>query len=359
MAEHTLTIKAKLDDSEVRSKMNQLNQGAGGSGSSQEIDKLSGSLKNLKRILGGGALVNSFMNLADGIKMFGEEGDKTAQRLKGSASRMMAAIGSGNPAIIATTGLFEVLAYQAGKLNDQLEKSKKEFEELKKRIDTFNDLREQAEKRDQSRADAKFLEEASTRQLAKAVLELREERAKAIIERDIEIEKGGTLGGDNDKLRKLNSKIADLDSTFDLFNNALKRRLEEQAQERFEDEERTKKFQQARLDYDFQKAAKDALKKGDMDFFRKGILEAEQLMAQGKGANIQDYWERGKSQRELMLSYKEQLEKRLADEEEKEKKRRDALDKARNNYQRNNNNLIAEANKDIGYFINQIKTATD
>ena len=67
----------------------------------------------------------------------------------------------------------------------------------------------------------------------------------------------------------------------------------------------------------------------------------------------------GVLKRELMLSYKEQLEKRLADEEEKEKKRRDALDKARNNYQRNNNNLIAEANKDIGYFINQIKTATD
>ena len=41
MAEHTLTIKAKLDDSEVRSKMNQLNQvgGAGGSSqSSKDID---------------------------------------------------------------------------------------------------------------------------------------------------------------------------------------------------------------------------------------------------------------------------------------------------------------------------------
>lgn len=32
MAEHTLTIKAKLDDSEVRSKIDQLNQGGGSGG---------------------------------------------------------------------------------------------------------------------------------------------------------------------------------------------------------------------------------------------------------------------------------------------------------------------------------------
>jgi len=32
MAEHTLTIKAKLDDSEVRSKIDKLNQGEGTGG---------------------------------------------------------------------------------------------------------------------------------------------------------------------------------------------------------------------------------------------------------------------------------------------------------------------------------------
>jgi hypothetical protein len=133
MAEHTLTIKAKLDDNEVQSKLNKLNSGGGGGGGSNpsnEVNQLAKAMGNLKRALAGGAVFNSFLNLADGIKMFGQEGDKTAQRLKGSVSRMMAAIGSGNPIIMAATAGMEAMSFAAGKLSDELDRAKKDLELL-------------------------------------------------------------------------------------------------------------------------------------------------------------------------------------------------------------------------------------
>lgn len=266
MAEHTLTIKAKLDDSEVRSKIDKLNQGEGTGGSSQsgkDIDKLSSSLNNLKRILGGGAIANSFLNLSESINLFGKEGDKTAQRLKNSVSKVLASIMSGNPVVIATTGLFEVLAYQANKLNDQLEKSKKDFEELQKRIATFNDLRKAAEKRDQSRYDTKFLENASTSSLQRTLIGLQKERSDKIFERDYELEKGGTLGFDAEKVKKLNEEISELDATCDKYEATLKRRLEEHADEVSQEEERRSRFAQAISRFEASQEARAALGRGD------------------------------------------------------------------------------------------------
>ena len=353
MAEHTLTIKAKLDDSEVRSKIDQLNQGGGAGGSShssKDIDKLSSSLNNLKRILGGGALVNSFMNLSESINLFGKEGDKTAQRLKSSANRVLASIASGNPIVIATTGLFETLAYQANKLNDQLEKSKKDFEELQKRIATFNDLRKAAEKRDQSRYDTKFLENASTSDIQRTLLGLQKERSNKIFERDYELEKGGTLGFDAEKVKKLNEEISELDATCDKYEATLKRRLEEHADEVSQEEERRSRFAQAISRFEASQEARAAIGRGDEGYFLRLREQALAGMASAKQSNLPDVWEEFRNQYESAQNALTQLWSKIEDDAKKQEQRATDLALAQADWADSEKTRFATMTGDISYF---------
>lgn len=336
MAEHTLTIKAKLDDSEVRSKIDKLNQGEGTTGGSsqsgKEIDKLSSSLNNLKRILGGGAIANSFLTLSESINLFGKEGDKTAQRLKNSVSKVLASIMSGNPVVIATTGLFEALAYQANKLNDQLEKSKKEFEELQGRIAKFNELRTQAEQRDRTRFENSFADNASIKELSEELRRLKSERASKIFDRDYELSKGGTLGFDADKVKKLNKQIGELDTTIDKFDAALKRKIDDHLNEIDEDEERRLRFSNAIKSFEQGQEMKSAFRRGDVNYFLNLRDEAKRGMIASQQSNLPEKWGQYKSQLEVSQQYLEQLWAKQIELANREVKRAEDLALARANY---------------------------
>ena len=327
----------------------------GSSQSGKDIDKLSGSLNNLKRILGGGALVNSFMNLADSINLFGKEGDKTAQRLKSSANRVLASIASGNPIVIATTGLFEALAYQANKLNDQLEKSKKDFEELQKRIATFNDLRTQVEQRDRTRFENSFADNASIKELSEELRGLKSERASKIFDRYYELSKGGTLGFDPEKVKKLNKEIGELDSTIDKFDAALKRKVDEHLNEIDEDEERRLRFSNAIKSFEQRQEIKSALRRGDENYFLNQRDLAQRGMIASQQSNLHEKWEQFRSQFEVAQQALEQLWAKQIEIANREVKRAEDLALARADYQEQERNRIASMKGDISYFQNMME----
>lgn len=358
MAEHTLTIKAKLDDSEVRSKIDKLNQGEGTGGSSQsgkDIDKLSSSLNNLKRILGGGAIANSFLNLSESINLFGKEGDKTAQRLKNSVSKVLASIMSGNPVVIATTGLFEALAYQANKLNDQLEKSKKDFEELQKRIATFNDLRTQAEQRDRTRFENSFADNASIRELSEELKSLKSERKSLIFDRDYELSKGGTLGFDPEKVKKFSKQIGELDSTIDKYDAALKRKVDEHLNEIDEDEERRLRFSNAIKSFEQRQEIKSAISRGDEKYLLNQRDLAQRGMTAAQQSNLPEKWEQFRGRFETYQQALEQLWAKQRELAEREVKRAEDLALARADYQDKERSRIASMKGDISYFQNMLE----
>lgn len=128
MAEHVLTLKAKLDTSDVQSQMQQLNKGTASNVSSNSnaaasgVSKLSDSLKQLKNVIGGGVIVQSLGQLAKSMDLFGDKTDKLVSQFTGTFNHMLGAIASGNPVVIAMTGAMEALMYtfqQAAKMRDQ------------------------------------------------------------------------------------------------------------------------------------------------------------------------------------------------------------------------------------------------
>ena len=88
MAEHTLTIKARLDDSDVQNQLAKLeSQRAGGVGgeaskAASGIAELGNSLKMLRFIVGSSGLVKSMFDMAKAYKAFGDRSAPIATLLK-------------------------------------------------------------------------------------------------------------------------------------------------------------------------------------------------------------------------------------------------------------------------------------
>ena len=63
-SEHVLTLKAQLDTSDVKAKLNGLDSGGGGGGGGSNpasgLDNLAKSIKNLKNALGVNVISNEF-----------------------------------------------------------------------------------------------------------------------------------------------------------------------------------------------------------------------------------------------------------------------------------------------------------
>lgn len=109
MAEHVLTLKAKLDTNDVQSQMQQLNKGTASNVSNNSnaaasgVSKLSDSLKELKNAIGGGVLVKSFTDLAKSAQLFGQNTTKYVDLINHSMGNLMGALATGNPIIVAFT----------------------------------------------------------------------------------------------------------------------------------------------------------------------------------------------------------------------------------------------------------------
>lgn len=118
MAEHTLTIKAKLDDSDVQNQLAKLeSQRAGGVGgdaakAASGIAELGNSLKMLKFAIGSSGLVKSLFDMAKAYKVFGDSSDQIAGDLETLTKRV--AIGA------ATFGPFGVILASLSSIMDRL-----------------------------------------------------------------------------------------------------------------------------------------------------------------------------------------------------------------------------------------------
>lgn len=115
MAEHVLTLKAKLDTNDVQSQMQQLNKGTASNVTSNSnaaasgVSKLSDSLKELKNAIGGGVLVKSFTDLAKSAQLFGQNTTKYVDLINQSMGSLMGALATGNPIILAFTAAMVAL----------------------------------------------------------------------------------------------------------------------------------------------------------------------------------------------------------------------------------------------------------
>lgn len=153
MAEHTLTIKAKLDDSDVQAQLAKLeSQRAGGVGgdagkAASGIAELGNSLKVLKFAIGSSGLVKSLFDMAKAYKVFGERTDQIAGDFETLFKRIMvgaATLGPFGVMLASLSSIMDRLTARANaqaeaqkKLAEAQEKATKEAEKAQKQLSDF------------------------------------------------------------------------------------------------------------------------------------------------------------------------------------------------------------------------------
>lgn len=114
---HPVDLEAKLNTQQAEQKLNNLASKASkklespASPISKGIDGLSDSLKKFRNVIGGGVIAQSLGQLAKSMDLFGDKTDKLVNEFTGTFNRMLGAIASGNPVVIAMTGAMEALMY--------------------------------------------------------------------------------------------------------------------------------------------------------------------------------------------------------------------------------------------------------
>ena len=117
MADHTVELEAKLNTQQAEQKLDNLASKAGkklespAGAAFKGLDGLSDSLKKLRNVVGGGVLVQSLGQLAKSMDLFGDKTDKIVSQFTGTFNRMLGAIASGNPIVVAMTGAMEALMH--------------------------------------------------------------------------------------------------------------------------------------------------------------------------------------------------------------------------------------------------------
>lgn len=204
-SEHTLTLKAQLDTSDVEAKMRKLNDGGGGGGggggrSSAEVNALADSLKNLKKAIGGASTVKAVMNFADAVGMLGEKGKFWAAEITHAAHDMAAAAMTGNIALVAFVGTLDLLGASAKASAEQAADAAKALAELQTRISEFNQVRNAWNQKQELRNVRQIAASGSDTKLRETLESLRERRdaAKATVEAGLQ--KGPTVEVDTKKL---------------------------------------------------------------------------------------------------------------------------------------------------------------
>lgn len=153
MAEHTLTIKAKLDDSDVQNQLAKLeSQRAGGVGgdarkAASGIAELGKSLKALRFIIGSSGLVKSLFDLTKAYKLFGERTDQIADDTESLFKKVAlgaltlgplgAAIGGFSSIMDSVTKRTNAQVEAQKKLAEAQEKATKEAEKAQKQLSDF------------------------------------------------------------------------------------------------------------------------------------------------------------------------------------------------------------------------------
>lgn len=125
---HPVDLEANLNTQQAEQKLNNLANKASkklespASPISKGIDGLSESLKKFRNLIGGGVIAQSLGQLAKSMDLFGDKTDKLVNEFTGTFNRMLGAIASGNPVVVAMTAAMEALMYtfqQAAQERDQ------------------------------------------------------------------------------------------------------------------------------------------------------------------------------------------------------------------------------------------------
>ena len=98
-------------------------------------------MKNLKQAMGGMVVAKSVGNLLKATQAFGEGTDKIVNQITSSTNRMMGAMMTGNPAIIAFTAAIEALSFTAGKAQEELRQAQEALDKTEKMYKEHNEFR--------------------------------------------------------------------------------------------------------------------------------------------------------------------------------------------------------------------------
>jgi hypothetical protein len=184
---------------------------------------------------------------------------------------------------------------------------------------------------------------------------LKSERKSLIFDRDYELSKGGTLGFDPEKVKKLNKQIGELDSTIDTFDAALKRKVDEHLNEIDEDEERRLRFSNAIKSFEQSQEIKSAISRGDEKYLLNQRDLAQRGMTASQQSNLPEQWEQFRGRFETYQQALEQLWAKQREVAEREVKRAEDLALARADYQDTERSRIASMKGDISYFQNMME----
>lgn len=318
-SEHVLTLKAKLDTSDVQSQIQQLNNSGGGSagGAAHDVDKLSGSLKNLKNAIGGGVLVKSFTDFAKAAKLFGENTPRYVQMINSSMQSLMAAISTGNPVIIALTAAFSALSLAA---EEATQKVSEEVIAERRRLANEN-AKETRYKRQQNDILNSTIrsgnELALTTQLQSAY------SSRAFYER--QSSSAATTSG----IKEAEKNIAEIDVKISKLESAVSKAVQKTINTLYKQNDRESLEGMVKV-----------LKSGQFTYGNRGFDYSviEQLQT-----SIQ--------------KLKEQEQKTLEERVEKEKNAAKDLDEARQKFKISEEQYSAAKNRDMAYFREQMKRA--
>ena len=235
---HELELVAKLNTNEAQQKLDQLRQKQSkdatdgpASNASKGIDELADSLKKLKSAIGGSVLVHGFGQMAKNLELLGKNTDEIVNQFTGSFNRLLGAIQSGNPVIMAVIGAIEAfnIAWQnlVKPLQKAAEEAQKSFEEQDKRGQKWSQFRNDVtEYRQERRLNADI--ESGDINAIKAQKEVAEYQ-RSIKEQSIQT--GMRSGWSKDRSGSLDgllSEVKKYDDVIDRLNDALKKQTDAQ-----------------------------------------------------------------------------------------------------------------------------------
>lgn len=234
MAEHTLTIKAKLDDSDVQSQLAKLeSQRAGGVGgdagkAASGIAELGKSLKILKFAIGSSGLVKSLFDMAKAYKAFGERTDQIAGDFETLFKRIAigaATLGPFGVILASLSSIMDRLTARANaqadaqkKLAEAQEKATKEAEKAQKQLSDFKKVFQSLSEYRQDREIQRIADRGTNAERNVKKIELQAERSG--IETQLEQLKKDRPSEANtvwtkhliERLKTIDSQISTLDS---------------------------------------------------------------------------------------------------------------------------------------------------
>lgn len=221
---------------------------------------MSESLKGLRKAVGGGAMVHAIGDFTRELNLLGDSTESTVRQFVGSFNTLFAALGTGNPTIVAIVGAIELFSTTSGlfkkSLDDMVKASQDALKNLEDRVKKAKEFRGNVEKWESEQAEEALLGSGDENALRKKYFEQQIRREQ--IARDLAYEKqmAGTVGWDEQAANRLVEEDKNLAASIKRIQEVLKRsylgkQMTEQAgfTEKKEEHEKNEKERQSYIDF--------------------------------------------------------------------------------------------------------------